>query len=104
MEQQKQVFKALDVEREAAYARLGQALDAFQNAERGVRALSEKEARFDIAEPTFDQYRKVHDDLEAAAGVMRANFSCWRSAWSQFVRTREKGKALRAELVDSPEY
>jgi len=53
MEQQKQVFKALDVEREAAYARLGQALDAFQDAERGVRALSErKPASTSLSQPS----------------------------------------------------
>jgi hypothetical protein len=104
MEQQRQFLKTMDVEREASAAKVTQNYELLREAQRAIQAISEKETKPELAEAAFERHRKALEDLESAVAVAHTNFVCWRTAWEQFVQTREKGKALRAELSNSPSY
>jgi hypothetical protein len=104
MEQQRYHYKNIDGEREATMAKISQAFEALREAQRATQAVAEKEVKIELAEAAFERHRKVLEELENAVAVAHTNFLCWRLAWEQFVQTREKAKALRAELSTSPSY
>ena len=106
MEQQRQYFRAIEAEREAAYAKLEATIELVQETSRTAYAATESDAKPGDAgiDAMFEKNRKALDELDNVSIILRTNYLCWRSAWEQFAGTRERGKTIRAEMADVPEY
>ena len=106
MEQQRQHFRSMEAEREAAYAKLTAAMAMVQETGRSAASAVGGDAKPGDAsvEMMFEKNRKALDELENVSIALRANYLSWRAAWEQYAATREKGKTIRTEMADSPQY
>jgi hypothetical protein len=106
LEQQRLHVRALEEERDQAHDKFKETVAAVNAAAYSLKDSLEKNGkpRDQAVISGFERNQKVLTELEIMAVGLRANYMNWRFAWEQYETTRDKAKALRAEIVGSPEY
>jgi hypothetical protein len=106
LEQQRVHLRSVEAERDLAYEKFTDTVEAVHDAARSLRDSVERNGKpaDQVVVAGFEKNQKALAELETMAVALRANYLNWRGAWEQYETTREKAKALRAEIAESPEY